>query len=65
MPTTGHGYAAVRVPLYLPVDRTVGEVVLFSEPRGGDYRADIRVPLGKSLDLPEPFALTLDTGSFA
>lgn len=59
------GYAAAEIPRYLLVDRTAGEVVLYTEPRDGDYRADVRVPFGKPLDLPEPFGFTLDTAPFA
>ncbi len=58
------GYAAAGIPLYLLVDRTADQVVLYSEPREDDYRAEIRVPVGKALDLPEPFAFTLDTAAF-
>lgn len=59
------GYAAAQVPLYLLVDRGAMEVILYSEPGDGDYRADVRVPFGKALDLPGPFDVTLDTTSFA
>lgn len=57
-------YAAAEIPLYLLCDRTAREVVLYSEPRDGDYRADVRIPFGKPLDLPEPFRFTLDTEPF-
>lgn len=59
------GYAAAEIPAYLLVDRSAGEAVLYSEPRDGDYRADVRVPFGKSLDLPKPFSFALDTTSFS
>lgn len=58
------GYAAAKIPLYMLVDRESAEVVLYSEPRDGRYLADVRVPFGKSLDLPEPLSFTLDTGRF-
>lgn len=58
------GYAEAGVPLYLLVDRDRREVVLFSQPGDGDYRADVRVPFGRPIDLPEPFSFTLETESF-
>jgi Uma2 family endonuclease len=58
------GYAAAGIPFYLLVDRTKGEVTLFSDPSGEDYREDVRVPFGKSIDLPAPFGFTLDTSIF-
>ncbi|MFJ4850313.1 MULTISPECIES: Uma2 family endonuclease [unclassified Streptomyces] len=59
------GYAAAGIPFCLLVDRTEGTVALYSEPDAGDYRQDIRVLFGKTLDLPEPFAFSLDTSVFA
>ncbi|WP_054815866.1 Uma2 family endonuclease [Nocardia arizonensis] len=67
---TGKRYCYARggVPLYLLVDRHIESVTLFGEPGGAgdliDYRQEIRVPFGKPLELPAPFALTLDTGEF-
>lgn len=58
------GYAAAGIPFYLLVDRTKGTVTLYSEPDAEDYRQDVRVLFGKELDLPEPFAFTLDTSAF-
>ena len=54
-------YAAVGIPLYLLVDRQNLESVLFSEPdvEAQDYGAEIRVPFGGELPLPEPFSFTL------
>jgi len=61
-------YARGGVPLYLLIDRELEAVTLLGEPGGHadliDYRLEIRVPFGKSLDLPEPFALTLETAEF-
>nr|WP_269781600.1 Uma2 family endonuclease [Nocardia bovistercoris] len=61
-------YARGGVPLYLLVDREIHSVTLFGEPGGAgdliDYRQEVRVPFGKPLDLPSPFALTLDTAEF-
>lgn len=58
-----HCYAKAGIPLYLLVDRADQSVTLFSEPDAAveDYREDVRVTFGKPLDLPEPFAFTLDT----
>lgn len=58
-------YAEAEIPLYLLVDRGAGEAICYSEPADGTYRADIRVPFGKGLDLPEPFGFPLDTASFS
>lgn len=58
------GYAAAGVPLYLLIDRSKKEVVLFSEPRDGDYRAHIQVPFGSPLELPAPLSFPLDTTEF-
>jgi Uma2 family endonuclease len=54
-------YAAAGIPLYLLVDRQNRESVLFSAPdvEAQDYAADIRVPFGSPLPLPEPFSFTL------
>ncbi|MGH3319888.1 MAG: Uma2 family endonuclease [Streptosporangiaceae bacterium] len=59
------GYAEAEIPLYLLVDRSAGQVILYSEPGDRDYRADARVPFGSALKLPEPFAFTLHTAPFA
>lgn len=54
-------YAAAGIPLYLLVDRQNRESTLFSTPdvEAQDYTADIRVPFGTPLPLPEPFSFTL------
>lgn len=60
-----HCYAKAEIPLYLLVDREQRTVTLFSEPCSDkgqeDYRDETRVTFGKSLDLPEPFAFSLET----
>lgn len=58
------GYAGAEIPLYLLVDRTARTVVLFTEPRGGDYQNMVEKPFGESVDLPEPFSFALDTSAF-
>ncbi|GHH68241.1 hypothetical protein GCM10018781_24560 [Kitasatospora indigofera] len=45
----------------LLVDRTDGNVTLFTDPEDGDYTAHVQVPFGKPLDLPAPFSFALDT----
>ncbi len=55
------GYAAAGIPCYLLIDRSDDGATLFSSPEGGDYRAHVKVPFGKPLDLPAPFSFKLDT----
>ncbi|WP_217697410.1 Uma2 family endonuclease [Nocardia donostiensis] len=66
--TKRYCYARAGIPLYLLVDRRERTVTLFSEPGGAgdlvDYRQDVRMPFGKPVDLPEPFAFPLDTADF-
>lgn len=59
-----HCYARGPVPLYLLVDREESSVTLFSDPQGDDYRQHCTVPFGKSIRLPAPFTLDLETESF-
>lgn len=58
-------YASGQVPLYLLIDRGEQSVTLFGEPGGSgdliDFRASTRVPFGKSIELPSPFAFSLET----
>jgi Uma2 family endonuclease len=58
-------YAAAGIPLYLLIDRKFRKVVLFSDPRDGDYLGKSEVHFGLKLDLPAPFGFTLDTAPFA
>ncbi|MFE9565758.1 hypothetical protein ACFYM0_32130 [Streptomyces sp. NPDC006487] len=60
-------YAGSPVPVYLLIDRFDEHgptASLFTEPQNGAYKHAVRVAFGDELRLPEPFALTLDTGSF-
>ncbi|TDD88136.1 Uma2 family endonuclease [Actinomadura darangshiensis] len=59
------GYARAGIPYYLLVDRDEERVVLFSGPDGKDYGHTDQVPIGKTLPLPEPFGIELDTAAFA
>lgn len=58
------GYAAAGIPLYLLVDRSRREVVLYSAPADGEYHTRQQQPLGKEIELPAPFSFTLDTAEF-
>ncbi len=51
------------MPLYLMIDRFAGPaaVSLFSEPDERGYRRRQMATAGKSLQLPEPFRVDLDT----
>jgi Uma2 family endonuclease len=57
--------ALAGIPFYLLVDRlaTPPAITLFSEPGADGYAKADSVPFGDKLYLPEPFDLTLDTGT--
>jgi Uma2 family endonuclease len=57
-------YAAAGVPLYLAVDTFAGTVRLLSkpDPQTERYEQQNEVPIGKAIELPEPWNITLDTG---
>jgi Uma2 family endonuclease len=59
------GYARAGIPFYLLVDRDEETVTLFSGTDGTTYRHTDQVPFGRSLPLPEPFEIELDTSRFA
>ncbi|MFE7115122.1 Uma2 family endonuclease [Streptomyces sp. NPDC057654] len=61
------GYAEAGVPFYLLIDCWAPggpTVTLYGEPKGAVYRTLSAVKLGKTIHLPEPFGLDLDTASF-
>ena len=60
-----HAYAGAGIPLYLLVDRQLRRVTLFSHPVRDDYSQTRSAAFGDKLDLPKPFAFTLDTAPFA
>ncbi|MFV2178785.1 Uma2 family endonuclease [Actinomadura sp. LOL_016] len=60
-----YGYARASIPFYLLVDREERTTTLFSDPERGDYRHVDSVSFGKTLALPEPFGVDLDTSEFA
>ncbi|MFI6986626.1 Uma2 family endonuclease [Embleya sp. NPDC050154] len=60
-------YARAQVPLYLLIDRWDKEgpsVKLFSAPDGRRYHGELRVSIGESITIPEPFGIDLDTSLF-
>ncbi|WP_042427226.1 Uma2 family endonuclease [Streptacidiphilus anmyonensis] len=59
-----HCYARAGIPLYLIVDRSEGQVLVYSGPSDGDYLHGATVALGESLPLPEPFGFALETSDF-
>ena len=59
-----HSYGRAGIPLYLVVDRSESQVVLYSQPSGDDYLHGESVAFGESLPLPEPFGFALETADF-
>lgn len=57
-------YAAAGVPLCMVIDCFAGTVRLLSKPNAQLERYELQneVPIGKSLELPEPWNLKLETG---
>jgi Uma2 family endonuclease len=55
-------YGGGEVPAYLLVDCELNEVVLHTRPYDEGYFDTVTVPIGKMLDLPEPFGISIDTG---
>lgn len=54
-------YAEAGVPVHLLIDRDSGEAAVHSEPENGAYQLLVTVPFGKSVDLPDPVGIQLDT----
>jgi Uma2 family endonuclease len=54
-------YGGAAVPAYLLIDHELNEVVLHTEPYDEGYREFVRVAIGKELELPEPFGISIDT----
>ncbi|WP_411109496.1 Uma2 family endonuclease [Streptomyces sp. c-19] len=54
-------YAETGIPVYLLIDRTAGEVKVHSQPDGEQYEVVVTVPFGKTVTLPEPVGMELDT----
>ncbi|WP_431683982.1 Uma2 family endonuclease [Kitasatospora sp. KL5] len=57
-------YAETGIPVYLLVDRDSCEVLVFGEPEDGQYVNLVRRPFGKTVVLPEPVGISLDTEPF-
>jgi Uma2 family endonuclease len=58
------GYARAEIPVYVLIDREAGAISVYSEPNGEEYTCSVRVTLGKTVTLPEPFGFELDTSEF-
>ncbi|QHC25521.1 Uma2 family endonuclease [Streptomyces sp. GS7] len=54
-------YAETGIPLYLLIDRKSCQLSVYSEPDGERYELVRTVSYGKSLHLPDPVGITLDT----
>ncbi|WP_371791400.1 Uma2 family endonuclease [Streptomyces sp. NBC_01471] len=54
-------YAETEIPVYLLIDRDAGEVKVHSQPDGVRYEQVVTVPFGKSVELPGPVGIELDT----
>ncbi|MFE5211254.1 Uma2 family endonuclease [Streptomyces sp. NPDC056600] len=54
-------YAGAGIPVFLLVDRDSCEVKVHSEPEGGRYTRQVVVPYGKTVTLPDPVGIELDT----
>ncbi|PBC78134.1 Uma2 family endonuclease [Streptomyces sp. TLI_235] len=57
-------YAETGIPVYLLVDRDSCEVLVFSEPEDGQYVSLVRRPFGKTVVLPDPVGISLETEPF-
>jgi Uma2 family endonuclease len=57
-------YAAAGVPLCMVIDCFAGTVRVLSKPNAQLERYELQheVPIGKAIELPEPWELTLETG---
>ncbi|MEU8900757.1 Uma2 family endonuclease [Nocardia sp. NPDC048505] len=56
-----HAYAATGIPVYLLIDRRLGEMTTFSEPTPRRYGRRVTVPIGCTLTLPDPVDVEMDT----
>ncbi|MFF2940809.1 Uma2 family endonuclease [Streptomyces niveus] len=54
-------YAETGIPVYLLIDRDSCEVTVYSEPDGVRYESARTVPFGKTVVLPDPVGITLET----
>lgn len=58
-------YAAARAPLCLAIDPFSQKARPLSVPTDSGYQQETDVALGRPLDLPAPWNLTLDTAGLA
>lgn len=54
-------YAETGIRVYLLIDRDSCEVTVYSEPDGDRYDKAVIVPFGKTVTLPDPVGIDLDT----
>ncbi|MCX5342397.1 Uma2 family endonuclease [Streptomyces atratus] len=54
-------YAETGIPVYLLIDRDTCEVKVHSQPDGVRYEQVVTVPYGKTVELPDPVGIALDT----
>ncbi|QXR01499.1 Uma2 family endonuclease [Streptomyces sp. WY228] len=54
-------YAETGIPVYLLIDRDTCEVKVHSQPDGVRYEQVVTVPYGKTVTLPDPVGIELDT----
>ncbi|MFI5658216.1 Uma2 family endonuclease [Streptomyces sp. NPDC051684] len=54
-------YAESEIPVFLLIDRETCEVKVHSQPDGVRYEQVVTVPFGKTVALPEPVGIELDT----
>ncbi|RPK62474.1 hypothetical protein EES43_13720 [Streptomyces sp. ADI96-02] len=54
-------YAETGIPVYLLIDRDTCEVKVHSHPDGVRYEQVVTVPYGKTVTLPDPVGIELDT----
>ncbi|GGQ74778.1 Uma2 family endonuclease [Kitasatospora griseola] len=57
-------YAETDIPVHLLIDRDSCEVLVHSEPEDGQYVSLVRRPFGKTVALPDPVGISLDTEPF-
>ncbi len=54
-------YAQVGIPVYLVIDRDEDMLTVHSDPEDGMYRRSVSYAHGKTVTLPAPVGITLDT----
>ncbi|MFF3845851.1 Uma2 family endonuclease [Streptomyces sp. NPDC002328] len=58
-------YATAEVPVYVIADPYQGRCSVYTEPKGGDYEVETKVPFGRDLDLTDTVVgLALKTDEF-